>query len=172
MATMSVLAGIVFYGLCGLVLAAAVYMLLSHNLVRVLVALLCVVVGLAFIYFFLGADVAGASQLIVYAGGVMVLMLFGIMLTPVKEEKAVAGRYSLMGGIALGGGIMALLSRLVLQNTPAGGTADLNMYAGGSMEGAGRILILQYGLPLEISAILLLVALVFAGMAAWHSYRG
>jgi NADH:ubiquinone oxidoreductase subunit 6 (subunit J) len=168
---MVVLAALVFYVLCGLVLAAAVYMLLSHNLVRVLVALLFVVVGLGFIYFFLGADAAGAAQLLVYAGGVVVLMLFGIMLTPVKEEQAVAGRYSLIGGVALGGGIMALLSRLVLHNTPTGGMADLNSYAGGSLEGAGRILILQYGLPLEISAILLLVALVFAGMAAWHSYR-
>ncbi len=166
------LATVVFYLLCGLVLAAAVYMLLSQNLVRVMVALLVVVVGLGFIYFFLGADVAGAAQLLVYAGGVLVLMLFGIMLTPAKEEKALAGRFSLVGGVALGAGILALLSRLVIKNTPQGGASPIDLYYGGSMEGAGRILILQYGLPLEVSAVLLLVALVFAGMAAWHAYRG
>lgn len=168
---MTELAALVFYLLCGLVLAAAVYMLVSQNLVRVLTALLVVVVGLAFIYFFLGADAAGAAQLLVYAGGVTVLMLFGLLLTPGKDEKNPVGRYSMLGGVALGAGLLGVLTKLTIENTPKGGGSGIDMYYGGSLEGAGRILILQYGLPLEISAVLLLVALVFAGMAAWHTYQ-
>lgn len=146
-------------------------MLVSQNVVRVLVALLAVVVCLGFIFFFLGADAAGAAQLLVYAGGVTVLLLFGVMITPAQSQYPKAGRYSLLAGVALGAGLTAMLSRLALENKPQGQDAPIHLYYGGSLEGAGRILILQYGLPLEVSAVLLLVALVFASMATWHAYR-
>jgi len=60
---------------------SAVGVVASRNVVRMAVWLLFTLIGVALIYFLLGAEFAGAAQLIVYVGGTLVLVIFGVMLT-------------------------------------------------------------------------------------------
>lgn len=55
--------------------------LLSSNVVRTAVWLLFTLIGVSLLYFLLGAEFVGAAQLIVYVGGTLVLVVFGVMLT-------------------------------------------------------------------------------------------
>ncbi|MCY2928279.1 MAG: NADH-quinone oxidoreductase subunit J [Planctomycetota bacterium] len=72
---------IVFYFLAALALVGAMGILVSRNIVRTAMWLLATLVAAAGLYFLLGAAFVGAIQLIVYAGGTLVLIIFGVMLT-------------------------------------------------------------------------------------------
>src|SRR2546428_7642207 len=70
-----------FY-ICALMSAAsAIYVVASRNIVRTAVALLFTLVGVAGLYFLLSAEFLAAVQLVVYAGGTLILIVFGVMLT-------------------------------------------------------------------------------------------
>src|SRR6476620_7366249 len=60
---------------------AALAVVLSRNIVRMALWLLFTLVGVSLTYFLLGAEFLGAAQLIVYVGGTLVLVVFGVMLT-------------------------------------------------------------------------------------------
>src|SRR5437667_8304340 len=61
--------------------ASAVWVVASRNIVRTAVALLFTLVGVAGLYFLLSAEFLAAVQLVVYAGGTLILIVFGVMLT-------------------------------------------------------------------------------------------
>src|SRR2546428_5970282 len=70
-----------FY-ICALMSAAsAIYVVASRNIVRTAVGLLFTLVGVAGLYFLLNAEFLAAVQLVVYAGGTLILIVFGVMLT-------------------------------------------------------------------------------------------
>src|SRR6266852_4564750 len=73
--TLLFLAVAVLTGMC------AIGVVVTQNIVRAAAWLLFTLGGVAGIFFFLGADFVGATQLIVYVGGTMVLVVFGVMLT-------------------------------------------------------------------------------------------
>src|SRR5262249_33319820 len=86
-------------GLC------AFAVLLSQNIVRAAAWLLFTLLGTAGIYFLLGADFVGATQLIVYVGGILVLVVFGVMLTaqgPFISMKTGAAEWAISGLAGLG----------------------------------------------------------------------
>src|SRR5207245_1277316 len=60
---------------------SAIAVLVTQNIVRSAVWLLFTLAGTAGIYFLIGADFVGATQLLVYVGGILVLVVFGVMLT-------------------------------------------------------------------------------------------
>jgi NADH-quinone oxidoreductase subunit J len=85
---------------------SALMVVLTQNIVRAAAWLLFALAGTAGIYFLLGSDFVGAAQLIVYVGGTLVLVVFGVMLTaqgPFVNLKTGAGEwaFSLLIGIAL-----------------------------------------------------------------------
>jgi len=67
--------------LATIVAVSALGVLLSRNIVRMAVWLLFTLIGVSLLYFLLGAEFVGAAQLIVYVGGTLVLVVFGVMLT-------------------------------------------------------------------------------------------
>ena len=75
------LEAILFYGFAATALLGAAGVLLSRNIVRTAVWLLATLAAGAGLFFLLGAMFVGAIQLIVYAGGTLVLIIFGVMLT-------------------------------------------------------------------------------------------
>jgi NADH-quinone oxidoreductase subunit J len=87
----------------------------STNVVRMAVWLLFTLIGVALIYFLLGAEFAGAAQLIVYVGGTLVLVVFGVMLTAHGPLRALHTRRAewLVGG-TLGVALFALLTAVAL----------------------------------------------------------
>jgi NADH-quinone oxidoreductase subunit J len=167
---------------------SALGVVLSRNVVRMAVWLLFTLIGVSLLYFLLGAEFVGAAQLIVYVGGTLVLVVFGVMLTaqgPLRElrnkpgELAVAG---LLGGL-LFVMLIAVSFRIALpppsSNDELPGVAPLGLGFLGVTEsssnaiitglpGETRILRTQvaYLLPFEIVSVHLLVVLVGAAYLA------
>src|SRR3954447_23761749 len=89
-------------GLC------AVAVVVSQNIVRAATWLLFALGGVSGLFFLLGADFVGATQLLVYVGGTLVLVIFGVMLTaqgPFVNMKTSAAEWAISGlvGLALMG---------------------------------------------------------------------
>lgn len=90
---------VLFYAIAFGTGLAALAVVFTRNIVRAAVWLLFTLIGVSLTYFLLGAEFLGASQLIIYVGGTLVLVVFGVMLTaqgPVQlktksQEWAVAG---------------------------------------------------------------------------------
>src|SRR5207249_5482596 len=83
---------------------SALAVLLSQNIVRSAVWLLFTLAGTAGIFFLLGADFVGATQLIIYVGGILVLVVFGVMLTaqgPFINIKTGAAEWAVAGVVGL-----------------------------------------------------------------------
>jgi len=72
---------ILFFAIASVTALSALAVVLTRNIVRSAVWLLFTLIGVSLNYFLLGAEFLGASQLIIYVGGTMVLVVFGVMLT-------------------------------------------------------------------------------------------
>jgi len=112
-----------FFVLAGLTGLCAVAVVVTQNIVRAAAWLLFTLTGAAGIYFHLGADFVGATQLIVYVGGILVLVVFGVMLTaqgPFVTLKASAAEWAIAGlvGLLLFG---VLTVTIVAADWPRGG---------------------------------------------------
>lgn len=105
---------------------SALGVVLSRNVVRMAVWLLFTLIGVSLLYFLLGAEFVGAAQLIVYVGGTLVLLVFGVMLTaqgPLRELRNRPGELAI-GGI-LGGLLFVMLILVSFRiAAPAQGTED------------------------------------------------
>ena len=115
-------------------------------------------VGLAALFLSLDAYFIGVIQILVYAGAVMVLFLFVIMLLDLKEE--VRRHYKTFGivtGVLSVGALLAIAVRAI---TTSGLSTGVQPQAEGATKPLGKLLFTQYLLPFEIVSILLLVAMV------------
>jgi NADH-quinone oxidoreductase subunit J len=95
---------------------SAVGVVASRNVVRMAVWLLFTLIGVSLIHFLLGAEFAGAAQLIVYVGGTLVLVVFGVMLTahgPLRELRTRQAEW-IVGGV-LGAALFVLLAAVSLK---------------------------------------------------------
>src|SRR5947207_6780568 len=72
---------VLFYLFAAIAAVSALMMVLSRNIVRTAVCLLFTLVGVAGLYFLLEAEFLAAVQLVIYAGGTLILIIFGVMLT-------------------------------------------------------------------------------------------
>src|SRR5215216_3129089 len=72
---------VLFYLFAAMAGGAALAVVISRNIVRTAVALLFTLTGVAGLYFLLSAEFLAAVQLVVYAGGTLILIIFGVMLT-------------------------------------------------------------------------------------------
>jgi NADH-quinone oxidoreductase subunit J len=130
----------------------------SRNPVTSAMFLVLTIVWLAGLYVLLHAFFLAAVQILVYAGAVMVLFLFVIMLLDLKaEERRKIKVFSLVGGVAAVGAIGAIFVGSLLREGLA--TTDNPSLEGGTAE-LGELLFTRYLLPFEIISVLLLVAIV------------
>lgn len=98
------LSNALFYVLAALTGLSAVAVVLSQNIVRAATWLLFALAGTAGIFFLLGADFLGATQLLIYVGGTLVLVVFGVMLTaqgPFIHMKIGAAEWAVSIGVGL-----------------------------------------------------------------------
>jgi NADH-quinone oxidoreductase subunit J len=101
---------VLFAILAAVTAVSALGVVLSRNIVRAAVWLLFTLIGVSLTYFLLGAEFLGAAQLIVYVGGTLVLVVFGVMLTaqgPLQSLKTRPAEWA-VGGI-LGAALFALI---------------------------------------------------------------
>ncbi len=94
--------GVVFYALAGLTVLGAAGVALSRNILYSALGLLMALLGAGSLYVFLSADFVAVTQLLVYVGGVLVLILFAVMLTNrITEVKVSNSSLGLFGGVLL-----------------------------------------------------------------------
>ena len=130
----------------------------SRNPVTSAMFLVLTIVSMAGLFVLLHAFFLAAVQVLVYAGAVMVLFLFVIMLLDLKEE--VRRKFKTFGVVA---GVLSVgaLAALTVRNIATSGVGQgLTPQMEGSTPTLGRMLFTQYLLPFEIVSILLLVAMV------------
>jgi NADH-quinone oxidoreductase subunit J len=121
---------------------------------------------LAGIYVLLVAHLIAFMQILVYAGAVMVLFLFVIMLISLGDEHLLAERYRGVQLLGAAGavGITAILAWAIMsvaRSEPATLSADF-----GTVKAVGRLIFTQYLLPFEATSLLLLAAIVGAVVVA------
>lgn len=154
---------ILFFVVVGAVsLAAAIGVVVSRLPIHSALFLLVHFITLAVMYVMLEAQFLAAAQVIIYAGGIVILILFVIMLIGSEGIDPSAARRLWMPYIALLLGIVlfAGLASAILA-TPEGVTNNVALQ-GGDPELLGFTLFTRYILPLELTAVLLLVALLGA----------
>ncbi len=134
---------------------------LSRNPVTSAMFLVLTIISMAGLFVLLHAFFLAAVQILVYAGAVMVVFLFVIMLLDLKEEaRRKLNRVALTAGVLAVSGLAAILVRAVTAARPAALALKAGPLAEGDTAPLGRILFQSYLLPFEILSILLLVAMV------------
>jgi NADH-quinone oxidoreductase subunit J len=126
---------------------------------------------LAGIYLTLSAEFLAVMQLIVYAGAIMVLVLFVIMLLNVAEEVVQKNKSKLMLSVTVAGALLIVLTTYVILNGQISENNSLNAAnfltkPNGSIQTVGKELYTNFLVPLEIVGILLLSAIIGAVMVA------
>jgi NADH:ubiquinone oxidoreductase subunit 6 (subunit J) len=164
---------LLFYLLALLVLGCAGVVAFSRNIVRSAFALLGTFMGVAGLYAYLSADFLAIIQMLVYVGGILVVILFAVMLTGQIQDVRTSNRSSnLFAGAVLLILILTLLVGVVALKTEwpslapevAAETTQVaeDAPSGGTTKMIGNLLLSDYLLPFEVISVLLVAALVGA----------
>ena len=132
----------------------------SHPISSAL-SLVGVMGSLAVLYLLLGAEFIAAAQVIVYAGAIMVLFIFVIMLLNAGAETK-KGRSYLLPGAPLLIVLLGLLAYYVQRMFPGSTMVRFGGFQGGGPKDIGTALFTTYLLPFEVTSILILVAIIGA----------
>ena len=161
---------IVFYGLAATAVTAAILVVLMSRAVYSALALIVCFGATAGLFFQLGAQFIAAVQVIVYAGAIMVLFLFVIMLLDPESELFLPSHLKKVPGFALAFAVLLTLVLLqaadrwaavqVLTGSIAG--TERPFGPGGEIETLAHSLFRDYLLPFEVTSILILVAVLGA----------
>jgi len=155
---------VLFYVLSVLALAGALGVILSRNPVNSVLFLILTFFSISGHYILMNAQFLAIVNIIVYAGAIMVLFLFVIMLMNLNADVEPQKNWLVQLAGALSGGILFLviLSAVVtaLRSLPAeniDGTQDI-----GLIQNLGKVLFTDYVLPFEIASVLFLSAMIGA----------
>jgi len=152
----------IFYFFAALAVVGGVMMITRKNAVHAAVYLVLTFVSVAAIYILLGAEFLFAVQVLVYAGGIMVLFLFVIMLVNLEEPRRFSGgRLRLMTSAVVTFLLFGMLARLFARSLPGQAIAAAPATEG-NLQLVGTLLFTDYLLPFEVVSLLLLVAMIGA----------
>jgi NADH-quinone oxidoreductase subunit J len=150
---------ILFLLLAAVAIGGAINLIAQTHPIHSALSLIVVMVALAGIYLLLGAELLAMVQIIVYAGAIMVLFVFIIMLLNAgKEERTAISRAATYLGVPCGVLLTAVLAwRMSLSQSGAlAGGADTE----GISQQLSRMLFTSYVFPFELTSILILVAIL------------
>ncbi len=154
---------ILFYFLSALALGSAIMVVISRNPVHSVLWLIVTFFAISGHYILMNAQFIGIVNLIVYAGAIMVLFLFVIMLMNLNAaEEPQKNRWMKFAGI-ISGGCLLLVMVAALKNAEIRGM-ETQMQEGniGLIENLGRTLFTDFVVPFEVSSVLFLSAMVGA----------
>jgi NADH-quinone oxidoreductase subunit J len=155
----------VFWPTAFLSLASAIFMIRARNPIHSALLLVGNFFTLSVFYVLLEADFLAAVQVIVYAGAIMVLFLFVIMLLGVDRDDVVEEKIPLQAPLAVGLGFVFAGIAVWTIHTTIGGTPFEGLEAanqGGNVENVGRTLFTRFMFPFEVASVLLIVAAIGA----------
>ena len=163
---------LLFFLFATIAVVCGVIMVTQRHPVSSALSLIGVMGSLAILYLLLGAEFIAAAQMIVYAGAIMVLFLFVIMLLNAGEERK-PSRESWMArilGIPLFIGLLGMLVFLILRTVSVSPTSatlvQFGKFVGGGPKEVGTALFTTYLLPFEVTSVLVLIAIVGAVVLA------
>ena len=166
---MTLLQGFFVY-LAAMVLVGSVLVVTRRNPVHSVLWMLLVFVHIAILFVFLNADFLAAMQIIIYAGAVLVLFLFVLMLLDLRApdlERRLQKQWPL--GVILAASFLVLfgviLSRTRTHVEPGRYTVDF-IQSEGTVFTVGKVLFSEFLLPFEIASLILLVAILGAVVLA------
>jgi len=158
---------ILFLAFAAIAVVCAVNVVVQTHPISSALSLVGVMGALAMLYLSLGAEFIAMAQVIVYAGAIMVLFIFVIMLlnagAEVKRGKSLAAQ---LLGVPVFFGLLSLLSFAVLRLFPHAATVHLGGFTGGSARDVGHALFTRYLLPFEVTSLLILIAIIGAVVLA------
>src|SRR5688572_10907928 len=159
---------VVFMVLAGLALGSAGVVAFSKNIIHSALALLGTFLGVAGMYVTLSADFLAATQVLVYVGGTLTLILFAVMLTARIEDMKVSNpTQGLLAGIGLVGIVLLVLGKVaattnwaINERPSVPSTAKL-----------GHAFLGEYLLPFEVGSVVLLAAMIGSVVLARRAVR-
>lgn len=156
---------ILFWFLSILALVSAVMVVVSKNPIHSVLWLITVFFAISGHYIMLNAQFIGIVNLIVYAGAIMVLFLFVIMLMNLSTDtEPQKNKWLKLAGIIAGGCLMLVLVAALRDAEVRGKIAQLKDGDIGLIHNLGKVLFTDYVVPFEISSILFLSAMVGAAV--------
>ena len=150
----------VFFLLAAFTLGAALLVVLATNIVHCAIALVFTFFGVAALYVLLDAEFLAAVQVLLYVGGITILLLFAIMLTSRISARGVKIMNEQAGISAFV--VFAIFALMVFANLKGLVQAAAPLPASYATASLGRLLLTTYVLPFEVVSILLLAAMVGA----------
>ena len=155
---------VLFYVFALMSAISAIGLVLSRNIVRTAVCLLFTLVGVAGLYFLLAAEFLAAVQLVVYAGGTLILIIFGVMLT----SKSPFSRFEpklveIIIAISVGSILLIALVAGIVRTRFASNEIEAGYYP---VDRLGQVLLGDFLVPFEIVSVLLLVVMIGAAYLA------
>ena len=149
-----------FYVFTALMLGGALSVVLNRHPIHSVLSLLFAMFCLAALYILLGAVFVAALQVLLYAGAVLVLFLFVVMLLNLERETVLRARLFTRRGVGTLVALILLTSLLrILAAEPQG---PMGHPAAGTVEALGRLLFTKYLLPFELTSFLILAAIIGA----------
>jgi NADH-quinone oxidoreductase subunit J len=157
---------LIFAGFC---LGGAINLLLQTHPINSALSLIVVMTSLAVLYLLLGAEFLAAAQVIVYAGAIMVLFTFVVMLLNAgREERTLGSRAARSIGFPAVVAILAVLATIILHLQ---GLGNVQMSDGiTTTDDLSRVLFHELLLPFEVTSILILIAILGAVALARHGH--
>lgn len=153
-----------FFLLATLAVGSALATIMSRSTVNSALFLVLNMVSLAGVYLLLKAQFLAVIQILVYAGAIMVLFLFVIMLLNVDDEQTIFSKKTFRNafGFLLGGVVAGQLFYAIAGYTGVLPDISAEMTSVGTVEAIGKTMFTEYLFPFEVTAILLTVAVVGA----------
>ena len=153
---------ILFYVFAAITVGSAAVVVFSRGLIHSAFALLFTFFGVASLYVFLGADFLAATQLVIYVGGILVLLLFGVMLThKLYDLDLKTETFQFLPGLVITLAVFLTLAGVIVNTTwLSRGDRPMNP----TTAEIGELFMKDYVLPFEIASVFLLIALIGAAM--------
>ncbi len=150
----------VFYLIALITVVSAGMVAFSSNIIYSAFSLLGTFMGVAGLYIFLGADFVAAAQVLIYVGGILVLILFAVMLTHRITDVAITNRAAGRIPALIIIGVLLYLLIQAIKETPWVKAKEL-VYAPTTAK-IGDLFLEQYLLPFELASLILLAAMIGA----------
>ena len=159
------LESIILYGFAGLSLVLSLYIALTRNVLYAAIALIGAFLGVAGIFMMLGASFVAISQVLVYVGGILILIVFGIMLTNrLRGQKVLSTVYNKFWALMIAAGLFIVFVKGIFQAnfSSLSWIKEAKPALPTPLEKFGMRLMTDYVVGFELIGILLLLALIGA----------
>lgn len=158
---------IIFYFFALVTVASAGVVVFSKNIVYSAFALLFTFFGVAGLYVLLNADFLAVTQLLIYVGGILVLLLFGVMLTANTISIDIrSGSLNVLPAVSVVAAVAGMLGGIFYTSDWYVNAQMSPLTSETTSKEIGAALITTHVLPFEIASVILLVAIVGAAMMA------